>query len=839
MTTRNTRTGKRTSSSNTRKSTASPRKTAAEKRKEAALKNEIAGIILILMGVLILLFIFGSSTGTVGAFVCELILRLFGTFGRAAFGTTLILHGIALITGRRAAAGYIYVLFMASTCAVGLTERTYLPYALNDPLLYASLWLDKTTAGAVGCFIDKLLITAFQQTASWVIIVFTCIIAFIAILKVSFVDILRTGADKAGKAAGEVIDSAKRRIARRRVEDPPKDTEPYPEGKTIMQTKNGDRIVFIEAGKKSRRTKKGNAPQVGDGFFDNSGIIIKDANRESSSGSFIDLRGKQVAYDEPGTEAVLPAKDPADRQGEKKQVSENFRREKLTAQEEDQALREVSAQVKEEALDDAGDRLYKYPPLSLLNKPGGKKSAGRERSEKNNEAASLVRVLSDYGIKADVADITIAPTVTRYELQLEPGVKMSKVSSLADDIAYAMAARQVRVEAPIPGKKAVGIEIPNREPATVWLSEVINEKSFTENRSPLAAVLGKTINGQTLVMDIAKMPHVLIAGATGSGKSVCINSIIMSILYHASPETVKMILIDPKMVELSVYNDIPHLLIPVVTSAKQASGALGWAVREMEDRYQKFHDSKVKDIAGYNDKMVKEGGEKLPFIVLIIDEFADLMMVAAQQVENSICRLAQLARACGIHLVLATQRPSVNVITGTIKANIPSRISFAVASQVDSRTILDSGGAEKLLGRGDMLYKPIDESSPIRAQGAYITNEEVEKIVEYIKEQNKSNYDEAVAEKIESETAAIGEKGGRSVITNEELDDDDYLVRKALEIGFANKNKLSTSMIQRRLRLGYARAGRIMDLLEEKGYVSAADGSKPRDVLITPEALIP
>ncbi|MCR4723712.1 MAG: DNA translocase FtsK [Eubacteriales bacterium] len=837
MTTRNTSTGKRTSSSNKRRSTASPRKTAAEKRKEAALKNEITGIALILLGVLILIFIFSGSTGTVGAFVCELLLRLFGTFGRAALGAAIILHGIALIAGRRAAAGYIYVLFLASTCAVGLTERTYLPYALNDPLLYASLWLDKTTAGAVGCFIDKLLITAFQQTASWIIIIFTCIIAFIAILKVSFVDILRTGADKAGKAAGEVIDSAKRRIARRRVENPPADTAAYPEGKTIMQTKNGDRIVFIEAGrKKSRRAKSGNTPQVGDGFFDNSGIIIKDANKEASSGSFIDLRGKQITYDEPEGVVLLGS---SDEQEAKKQASENFRRDKLTAAEEDQALREVSAKVKEESLDDAGDKFYKFPPLNLLNKPSGKKSAGREKTEKNTEAATLVRVLSDYGIKAEVADITVAPTVTRYELQLEPGVKMSKVSSLSDDIAYAMAARQVRVEAPIPGKKAVGIEIPNREPATVWLSEVINDKSFTENRSPLAAVLGKTINGQTLVMDIAKMPHVLIAGATGSGKSVCINSIIMSLLYHASPETVKMILIDPKMVELSVYNDIPHLLIPVVTSAKQASGALGWAVREMEDRYQKFHDSKVKDIAGYNDKMVKEGGEKLPFIVLIIDEFADLMMVAAQQVENSICRIAQLARACGIHLVLATQRPSVNVITGTIKANIPSRISFAVASQVDSRTILDSGGAEKLLGRGDMLYKPIDESSPIRAQGAYITNEEVEKIVEYIKEQNKSNYDEAVAEKIESETAAITEKGGRNVITNEELDDDDYLVRKALEVGFANKNKLSTSMIQRRLRLGYARAGRIMDLLEEKGYVSAADGSKPRDVLITPEALIP
>jgi S-DNA-T family DNA segregation ATPase FtsK/SpoIIIE len=347
----------------------------------------------------------------------------------------------------------------------------------------------------------------------------------------------------------------------------------------------------------------------------------------------------------------------------------------------------------------------------------------------------------------------MGPTVTRYELQLQPGIRVSKVVSLSDDIAMALAAQRVRIEAPIPGKSAIGIEVPNKEIAVVKLSHILASHEFTSNPSPLAVALGKMLSGEVLIMDITKMPHILIAGETGSGKSVCLHTIIMSILYHSAPDDVRIILIDPKMVEFPDYNDIPHLLIPVVTDAKLAASSLAWAVREMTSRYESFAENKVRDINGYNEKMEKEGGEKLPRIVLIIDELNDLMMVSAQQVENSICRLAQLARAAGIHLVLATQRPSVNVITGLIKANIPSRISFSVSSQTDSRTILDMGGAEKLLGKGDMLYYPSGESKPMRAQCAYISEKEISKVVAFIKKDQTAEYDAKVSESIENASA--------------------------------------------------------------------------------------
>ncbi|NLW70118.1 MAG: DNA translocase FtsK [Eubacteriaceae bacterium] len=834
-------TRKKTSSNKKKK--AAPKKTAAQRRREAALKREIWGIVLICLGALLLFFTFGAKTGSVGGAISSLIKRLFGTFGRVALSCAVISHGIFVLTGREKVGGYIYALSLIFTVASSLSVRYFLVYSYKDPLLYGALWQTATPGGFVCSLLAKVMVEAFQAVGSWIILIFAAIVLFIVIFKKSFVDMVRRGAEQMETTAKNIAEkNQKRRIERKNeqalfleAKKESEDIEDYSRGKTdkasengktLLETDSGDRIVFIEAAKKKKTSRKTKGGGLFGGFDEEpSGVNPTD---KTISGQFIELTGGKPA-EQKNSEALSAAKAP---EPPEKQA---FIKEKLTPQAQAQALEEVSQLVEEESKDDHLDKYYKFPPLSLLARSEGK-SNNSSAEQKEAQAKSLVKMLNEFGVTTTVTNITVAPTVTRYELQLEPGVKVSKVASLSDDIAYSLAAKQVRVEAPIPGKKAVGIEIPNEKPDMVRLSEIITDKAFTANKSPLAACLGKTVSGQTLVMDITKMPHILIAGATGSGKSVCINTIIISILYHTSPEDVKLILIDPKMVELNVYDDIPHLLIPVVTNAKEASGALGWAVREMEDRYKKFHDNKVKDIYSYNAKMLSEGGDKIPHIALIIDEFADLMMVSAQQVENSICRLAQLARACGIHLVLATQRPSVNVITGTIKANIPSRISFAVASQIDSRTILDSSGAEMLLGKGDMLYKPMDEGVPIRAQGAFVSDEEIEKVTTFVKAQYETAYDDEVHEQIMAAAAEVGVKQTANIEGSEE-EDDETLIKKALEIGYANKLKLSTSMIQRKLRLGYARAGRIMDEMEQRGYVSQANGSKPRDVLISPEAL--
>ena len=419
------------------------------------------------------------------------------------------------------------------------------------------------------------------------------------------------------------------------------------------------------------------------------------------------------------------------------------------------------------------------------------------------------------------------PAITRYELQPAAGVKVSRIVSLVDDIALNMAAVGVRIEAPIPGKAAIGIEIANDDIATVHLRDVLESDESLRHPSRLAVALGKDIAGKNIIADLARMPHLLIAGATGSGKSVCINTIIASIIYRATPEEVRLILIDPKKVELSVYNGIPHLLVPVVTDPKKASGALNWAVMEMDERYKRFADVGVRDIRGYNAQ--RRADEPLmPQIVVIIDELSDLMLVAPGEVEEAICRLAQLARACGIHLVIATQRPSVNVITGIIKANIPSRIAFAVSSQVDSRTILDAAGAEKLLGKGDMLYAPAGGGKPLRVQGCFVSDAEVARVVDYVKERHETDYSQAVIDALEhAEEAETPDED-----TNES--ESDALFEQAVEMA-VEAGQASISMLQRRLRVGYARAGRLIDEMARRGIIGQAEGAKPREVLITRE----
>lgn len=469
---------------------------------------------------------------------------------------------------------------------------------------------------------------------------------------------------------------------------------------------------------------------------------------------------------------------------------------------------------------------YVIPPTNLLNINQDVKTLNSKKEVMNN-VKILEETLGNFGVSAKVSQVSVGPTITRYELSLSPGVKVSKIVNLSDDISLSLASAGIRIEAPIPGKSAVGIEVPNKDITMVYLREVLESDEFKNNKSKLAFAIGKDVAGADIVADLAKMPHLLIAGATGSGKSVCINTLIASILYKATPEEVKLLMIDPKVVELSVYKNIPHLLIPVVTDPKKAAGALNWAVMEMTERYKKFAANNVRDLTGYN-ALIKDGVVKLPQIVVIIDELADLMMVSPGDVEDSICRLAQMARAAGIHLVVATQRPSVDVITGLIKANIPSRISFAVSSQVDSRTILDMGGAEKLLGKGDMLFYPVGESKPLRVQGAFVSDKEVEKMVNHIKAQVPPSYDDEIIKNLEQQEIDIEDiDEGREV---------DELLPTAIEM-VVESSQASIMMLQRRLRIGYSRAARLIDQMEERGIIGGHEGSKPRKVLVTKDEL--
>ncbi|GAB6170138.1 DNA translocase FtsK [Clostridium carnis] len=504
------------------------------------------------------------------------------------------------------------------------------------------------------------------------------------------------------------------------------------------------------------------------------------------------------------------------------------KKEKLETEVKDVVSKEIEESLIEEKKE---EKIYLHPSVDLLNINTKMKLKSEDKKELIENANKLEGILKDFGVDANVVQVTKGPSVTRFEIQPSPGVKVSKIVNLQDDIALGLAASGVRMEAPIPGKAAIGIEVPNKKQTPVFLREVLDSKEFKNTKKKLAFALGKDIAGKCVVGDLSTMPHMLIAGATGSGKSVCINTLIVSLLYKYSPDEVRLLMVDPKVVELSVYNGIPHLLIPVVTDPKKAAAALNWAVNEMTKRYKLFADSSVRNIEGYNalyEKGIIE--EKLPYIVMIVDELADLMMACPNDVEDYICRLAQMARAAGMHLIIATQRPSVDVITGVIKANIPSRISFAVSSGVDSRTILDSTGAEKLLGRGDMLYNPIGESKPLRVQGAFIDEEEVEKVVDFIKDKEESvDYEESIIEHIENESEGVISSGKSNESEDELLDE---AIKTVIEY-----NQASTSFLQRKLRVGFNRASRIMDELEDRGVISAKDGSRPRQVLLSKEEL--
>lgn len=542
---------------------------------------------------------------------------------------------------------------------------------------------------------------------------------------------------------------------------------------------------------KNNRKEKSNEVKLQEASYDN----LKETDEKKQYEENIDKIDKKIKI----LDFVKTDKDETDKNEDKDNLCEEINKEK----------------EKNKNID------YIYPPIDILNENEIKANV-QDKKELLNNAKVLEDTLLSFGVEAKVVQVSRGPSVTRYELHPSPGIKVSRIVNLSDDLALNLAAPTVRIEAPIPGKAAVGIEVPNKEIITVTLREVIDSNEFREFNSKLAFALGKDITGNCIIADLSKMPHILIAGATGSGKSVCINSLIASLIYKSSPEDVKMLMIDPKVVELSVYNGIPHLLIPVVTDPKKASSALYWAVNEMTQRYKLFAENNVRNIETYNKLMEKKSPEnKLPRIVIIIDELADLMMVSPGDVEDAICRLSQMARAAGMHLVIATQRPSVDVITGVIKANIPSRISFAVSSQIDSRTILDMSGAEKLLGRGDMLFLPIGEIKPIRIQGAFISEKEVERLVEFLKKNSDADYKDDIIDEIEKSALKDDDK-------KEEVDE---LFNEAIKICI-DCGQASASMLQRRLRIGFNRASRLIEEMESRGIVGPQEGSKPRQVLV-------
>ena len=822
--------------------------------KEEAFRTEV--ILWVIVAIALLLFVSNLGFGgIVGQAVSGV---LFGVFGLIAYVLPILILVVSFFAvsnkgnfhaSVKIAAGVVFVAFFCLFLSLAGSGREY--YEPMKAYTYSAT--ERAGGGIVGGALAYVMVKAFGVIGSYIIDFIVLIICLVLITERSALKGMQKGGQK-------VYESAK------------ESNERYKEYREYKNEERRKRRMDHKVSGVSIDTKISDQKESGVGTSDeigelhaNPNVDLPDISQESkvrlSSGEDT-LFEPQKASVQPLISGEITASEPvisgdymhenpvaepesADPKPGKQTseevptVAEHTKRKARTSEEEIQ--KEIADVVQEMAPAAAQpEKKYVFPPVDLLKAGSGKKSANTE-SQLRETANKLQQTLKTLGVNVTVTNISCGPAVTRYEIQPEMGVKVSKIVGLADDIKLNLAAADIRIEAPIPGKAAVGIEVPNKENVMVAFRDLIESKEFKESKSKISFAVGKDIAGKTKVTDIAKMPHLLIAGATGSGKSVCINTIIMSILYKADPSEVKLLMIDPKVVELSVYNGIPHLMIPVVTDPKKASRALHWAVAEMTDRYEKFAQANVREINGYNAKVdsieVPEGQErpqKMPQIVIIVDELADLMMVASNDVEEAICRLAQLARAAGIHLVIATQRPSVNVITGLIKANMPSRIAFAVTSGVDSRTILDMNGAEKLLGKGDMLFNPQGAPKPIRVQGAFVSDEEVSEVVEYIKEHNgDAQYNDSVQQKMES----LQSSGSNSVsISDSDAADDGrdaYFVDAARII--VDKEKASIGMLQRYLKVGFNRAARIMDQLEEAGIVGPEEGTKPRTVLMNKE----
>jgi len=783
-----------------RKTTASKTSNSSKKSTE---KRQLISVILFALSVFLLFVVFvkGENLWT---YMHDF---MFGMFGCMAFLCPFILGFFATYYASESFKNNWGGKVIIGTVLVGLIDVCIdiFSTAENEKLSYIKHIANAYGAkkgGVIGAIIGNPLCRAFGKFPAEITVIILICVFLMIITGTTLATLFKTVAKPVKVVSDKAENAYKERVAKNG------DGEKLKKG-DIKIIKGFDVNIPIDEEKKETEKPKYYDPKQRK--------VIDTYNAEDTSSATIDDALDNVEY-----EVIEP---PAETEEEKvpEKIKVDFEKE--------------TAAVADEIERHGGVQKYNFPPTDLLDKVKVVDQKAMSR-ELDNTAERLVEILKSFGVETRVLDISKGPTVTRYELQPCAGVKISKITNLADDIALNLAAAGVRIEAPIPNKAAVGIEVPNKASATVGVREIIESPVFTSSRSKLTVSMGRDIGGNVVITDIAKMPHGLIAGATGSGKSVCINSIIVSLLYKASPEDVKLLMIDPKVVELGEYNGIPHLLVPVVTDPKKAAGALGWAVTEMEKRYAMFADRGVRDIEGYNRFVAtlkdEPEVEKMPHIVIIIDELADLMMTAPSEVEDSINRIAAKARAAGMHLLIATQRPSVDVVTGVIKANIPTRIAFAVSSQIDSRTILDSSGAEKLLGKGDMLFSPIGSTKPKRLQGCFVSDSEVERVVEFIKKSASANYDDDIMVEIERQAAL--EKQKKSGLP-EDGPDADPLLEEAIKVVVEN-GQASTSLLQRKLKLGYARAARIVDEMEARGVVGPYEGSKPRKVLLTKEQLM-
>ena len=786
-----------------------------KKAKKRASNIDLAIVALIILSILLCVLIYGKS-GIVGIKLNEILGGMMGIIkyilpiGTFAVGIKMALDDDEYLTSKltQYAVLLISIAILMSAWEINSGEMTVLDKNMNTIVKDAySLGMQDKGGGALGAILAVPLAKFLSPIGAIILCVGVVIMLAVFTFGINISEIINNFVEKTEEEREERLER-KQQIKEEK-----------------QKTRQESRQEMLENKRKAKELQKEQARRealdeedVGEQIKINFGGRILEEE---------DKKGRKK-YDHKNDDLTPLTKETKKAQTTQPDVIEN----NLFRQEEEKKEDKTKEVLQLEHAMVVEDENYEYPPIELLSKPDKKKLKGGAKAL-TDTATKLQKTLYSFGVSAKVENVSVGPAITRYELKPAEGVRVSKIANLADDIALNLAAETIRIEAPIPGKQAVGIEVPNKEKEAVHLREVLESEEFQNNKSKLTVALGKDVAGNIQLADIAKMPHVLIAGSTGSGKSVCINTIISSIIYNAKPSEVKMVMVDPKVVELSVYNGIPHLLIPVVTDPKKAAGALAWAVQEMDNRYNLFAAKGVRDIKGYNKAIEKEEGQgTLPQIVIIVDELADLMMVAAKDVEEAICRLAQKARAAGMHLVIATQRPSVDVITGLIKANVPSRIAFAVSSQVDSRTILDSVGAEKLLGKGDMLFFPTGFPKPVRVQGAFVSDEEVEKIVGFVKQNGTANYSEDILETIENNNKTEKE------LMQEQAEDDetDPFLMDAID-AVVEQGTASTSFIQRRFKVGYARAGRIIDQMEERGIISGYQGSKPREVLMSKERL--
>ena len=807
------------------------RKNSKSRPKKGQQNTELRGEIIILAALAVCILLVLSNFG-IGGIVGEAVSSVFfGLFGFMAYLLPFILFAVTafLVSNKGNAHAYIKIgaavlLFLFITAILELIFNSYTPGA--SLISYYQAASEHRNAGGLtgGCLIS-LLCPLIGVIGTYVVLVILSVICLILITEKSLLAPIGRQSRKAYEEAKKkhqetAVIRAKEREERQKSARLRQENDKKQAGRRSDHKVSGVSFATTlgeeAAAGNGKRTGRRKSPDVYELIPEE--MPENEIPQSSAADSFVINRAEP--QDIPFEEAPAETEKITKRRSKAKEAAE------VSAETENVAAAVEKEQEKELPV-------YHTPPLSLLKH--GKKSGGDSDSHLRATALKLEQTLQNFGVGVHVTNASCGPSVTRYELQPDQGVKVSRIVGLADDIKLNLAVADLRIEAPIPGKAAVGIEVPNKENTAVMLRDLLESKEFKVSASPITFAVGKDIAGKVVVADIAKMPHLLVAGATGSGKSVCINTLIMSIIYKADPDSVKLILVDPKVVELSVYNGIPHLMIPVVTDPKKAAGALNWAVAEMEKRYKLFADYNVRDLKGFNAKVEKgETGEeikkKLPQIVIIIDELADLMMVAPGEVEGAICRLAQLARAAGLHLVVATQRPSVNVITGLIKANMPSRIAFSVTSGVDSRTIIDMNGAEKLLGKGDMLFYPSGYPKPVRVQGSFVSDKEVQNVVDYLISNNaNTDYNDELEEHMNMNMPSAG-----TAVSGEGGDDKDTYFVEAGKL-IIDKEKASIGMLQRMFKIGFNRAARIMDQLAEAGVVGPEEGTKPRKVLMTKE----